>query len=1056
MAGRRRSSGEDRRPAVEAEETATAPPELGGGGAPVGGGGGGGVWSELVSVGRRRRAAAAAGADREAEAAGESGTAQDRESRAGGGRRGGERGKIDRWGSESELLDLDPMVQPPPNVTGVLHIGHAITAAIEDALIRWRRMSGYNALWVPGMDHAGIATQVVVEKKLMREKNLSRHDVGCEKFLCEVLKWKDQHGGVILKQLRMLGASLDWSRECFTMDEQRSKAVTEAFVRMYKDGLIYRAHRLVNWDCTLRTAISDIEVDHMDLTGVTPIDVPGYRSPVQFGVLISFAYPLEEGLDEIIVATTRIETMLGDTAIAVHPQDGRYKHLHGKYAVHPFNGRKLKIICDAELVDPSFGTGAVKITPAHDPNDFKVGERHNLEFINIFTDDGKINEMGGPQFEGMPRFAARTAVIDALKNKGLYRDTKNNVMSLSLCSRSKEIVEPMMKPQWYVSCNSMAKGALDAVKSKKIEIIPSQYEQDWYRWLENIRDWCVSRQLWWGHRIPAWYVTFEDDKEKDMGSYNDHWIIARDENDAILEAKQRYPGKKYRLDQDPDVLDTWFSSGLFPLSVLGWPDDKPDLSTFYPSSVLETGSDILFFWVAKMVMMGMQLGGDVPFQKVYLHPIIRDAHGRKMAKSLGNVIDPIDVINGISLENLQKKLEDGNLDPKEVKKAKEGQRKDFPNGIPECGTDALRFALISYTSQVANTDFFPSFCCPCQPPVVKYLVLQSDKINLDIKRVHGYRQWCNKLWNAIRFAMNKLGDQYVPPATIAMCSLPPVCKWILSVLNKAVGKTESSLEAYKFSEATSSIYSWWQYQLCDVYIEAIKPYFNESQEFDSARGAFRDTLWVCLDTGLRLLHPFMPYITEELWQRLPQPKEACTKDSIMISEYPAVVQEWTNDQIENEMETVLDTVNKLRSLRPSADTYERRPAFVLCRGLETAATIRSYQSYITTLASVSSLQILTEDDPTPLDCATHIVNKDLSVYLQLRGALDTKAEREKLRRKREEILRQHDALSQKMNASGYREKAPQSKQDEDTRKLSALLGELEIVDGAESKLDANN
>ncbi|KAF8672482.1 hypothetical protein HU200_049696 [Digitaria exilis] len=908
------------------------------------------------------------------------------------------------WWESSRYFEADAasskppfvIVQPPPNVTGVLHIGHAITAAIEDALIRWRRMSGYNALWVPGMDHAGIATQVVVEKKLMREKNLSRHDVGREKFLCEVLKWKDQHGGVILKQLRMLGASLDWSRECFTMDEQRSKAVTEAFVRMYKDGLIYRAHRLVNWDCTLRTAISDIEVDHMDLTGVTPIDVPGYRSPVQFGVLISFAYPLEEGLDEIIVATTRIETMLGDTAIAVHPQDGRYKHLHGKYAVHPFNGRKLKIICDSELVDPSFGTGAVKITPAHDPNDFKVGERHNLEFINIFTDDGKINEMGGPQFEGMP-----------------------------------QIVEPMMKPQWYVSCNSMAKGALDAVKSKKIEIIPSQYEQDWYRWLENIRDWCVSRQLWWGHRIPAWYVTFEDDKEKDMGSYNDHWIIARDENDAILEAKQRYPGKKYRLDQDPDVLDTWFSSGLFPLSVLGWPDDKPDLSTFYPSSVLETGSDILFFWVAKMVMMGMQLGGDVPFQKVYLHPIIRDAHGRKMAKSLGNVIDPIDVINGISLENLQKKLEDGNLDPKEVKKAKEGQRKDFPNGIPECGTDALRFALISYTSQ-------------------------SDKINLDIKRVHGYRQWCNKLWNAIRFAMNKLGDQYVPPATIAMCSLPPVCKWILSVLNKAVGKTESSLEAYKFSEATSSIYSWWQYQLCDVYIEAIKPYFNESQEFDSARGAFRDTLWVCLDTGLRLLHPFMPYITEELWQRLPQPKEACTKDSIMISEYPAVVQEWTNDQIENETETVLDTVNKLRSLRPSADTYERRPAFVLCQGLETAATIRSYQSYITTLASVSSLQILTEDDPTPLDCATHIVSKDLSVYLQLRGALDTKAEREKLRRKREEILRQHDALSQKMNASGYREKAPQSKQDEDTRKLSALLGELEIVDGAESKLDANN
>ncbi|KAJ1294912.1 hypothetical protein BS78_01G182600 [Paspalum vaginatum] len=939
------------------------------------------------------------------------------------------------WWESSRYFEADAasskppfvIVQPPSNVTGVLHIGHAITAAIEDAIIRWRRMSGYNASWVPGMDHAGIATQVVVEKRLMRERNLSRHDLGRENFLSEVLKWKDHHGGAILKQLRMLGASLDWSRECFTMDEPRSKArlllgfLTSCSIYLFDGLLSCRAYRLVNWDCTLRTAISDIEVDHEDLTGKTLLEVPGYRSPVQFGILISFAYPLEESLGEIIVATTRIETMLGDTAIAVHPQDETYKHLHGKYALHPFNGRKLKIICDAELVDPGFGTGAVKITPAHDPNDFKVGERHNLEFINIFTDDGNINEMGGPQFEGMPRFAARCAVIDALKQKGLYRDAKNNVMSLSICSRSKDVMEPMMKPQWFVSCNSMAKDALDAVKSKKIVIIPSQYEQDWYRWLENIRDWCISRQLWWGHRIPAWYVTLEDDEEKDMGSYSDQWIIARNENDAIMEAKQRYPGKKYQLDQDPDVLDTWFSSGLFPLSVLGWPDDKPDLSTFYPSSVLETGSDILFFWVARMVMMGMQLGGDVPFQKVYLHPI-----------ALGNVIDPIDVINGISLENLQKKLEYGNLDPKEIEKAKEGQKKDFPNGIPECGTDALRFALISYTSQ-------------------------SDKINLDIKRVHGYRLWCNKLWNAIRFAMNMLGDHYMPPATVAICSLPPFCKWILSVLNKAIGKTESSLEAYKFSEATSCIHSWWQYQLCDVYIEVIKPYFNESQEFESARGASRDTLWVCLDTGLRLLHPFMPYITEELRQRLPQPKEeVCTKDSIMISAYPSVVQEWTNEQVENEMMIVLDTVNKLRSLRPSTDTHERRPAFVLCRGLEIATTIQRYQSQITTLASVSTLKILTADDPTPPDCATLIVNMDLSVYLQLRGALNTEAEREKLRRKKEEIGRQHDTLRQKMNASGYREKAPQRKQDEDTRKLAVLLEELGIVDEAEGMLDANN
>ncbi|XP_052146123.1 valine--tRNA ligase, mitochondrial 1-like [Oryza glaberrima] len=922
------------------------------------------------------------------------------------------------------------IVLPPPNVTGALHIGHALTVAIEDSMIRWRRMSGYNALWVPGVDHAGIATQVVVEKKLMRERNLTRHDIGREEFVSEVLKWKDEYGGTILNQLRRLGASLDWSRECFTMDKPRSKAVTEAFVRLYKQGLIYRDYRLVNWDCTLRTAISDVEVDYLEIKEETMLKVPGYNTTVQFGVLISFAYPLEEGLGEIIVATTRIETMLGDTAIAVHPEDGRYKHLHGRYAIHPFNGRKLKIICDAELVDPTFGTGAVKITPAHDPNDFEVGKRHNLEFINIFTDDGKINNNGGAQFVGMPRFTARVAVIEALKAKGLYKETKKNEMSLGVCSRTNDVVEPMIKPQWFVNCNTMAQAGIDAVRSKRIEIIPQQYEQDWYRWLANIRDWCISRQLWWGHRVPAWYVILEDDQEKILGSDNGRWIVARNESEANLEAQQKYPGKKFELHQDPDVLDTWFSSGLFPLTVLGWPDDTADLKAFYPGSVLETGHDIIFFWVARMVMMGMQLGGDVPFEKVYLHPMIRDAHGRKMSKSLGNVIDPVDVINGISLDGLLKRLKEGNLDPNELNIATEGKKKDFPDGIAECGTDALRFALVSYTSQ-------------------------SDKINLDIKRVVGYRQWCNKLWNAIRFAMGKLGNHYTPPATISVTTMPPICKWILSVLNKAIGKTVTSLEAYKFSDATSAIYSWWQYQLCDVFIEAIKPYFfNDSQEFESARAASRDALWVCLDTGLRLLHPFMPYVTEELWQRLPQPKDSCRKDSIMVSEYPSVVKEWTDDKLENEIDIALDTVNKLRSLKPPSDTNERRPAFALCRGQEITATIQCYQSLVVSLSSTSSLKILTENDETPPDCATAVVNKDLSVYLQLQGALNAEVELEKLRKKREEIQKLQHALSQKMEASGYKEKAPQNVQEEDMRKLTSFFEQLEIISEAEKKLDA--
>uniref|UniRef100_A0A7N2N037 valine--tRNA ligase n=1 Tax=Quercus lobata TaxID=97700 RepID=A0A7N2N037_QUELO len=450
-------------------------------------------------------------------------------------------------------------ILPPPNVTGALHIGHALTAAVEDTIICWRRMSGYNTLWVPGMDHAGIATQVVVEKKIIRERKLTRHDIGREKFISEVWDWKNKYGGTILQQLRCLGASLDWSCECFTMDEKRSRAVTEAFVRLYKEELVYRGEHLVNWDCVLRTAISDIEVEHIEIKERTLLNVPGYEKPVEFGVLTSFAYPLEGELGEIVVATTRVETMLGDTAIAIHPDDPRYNHLHGKFAIHPSNGRKLPIVCDATLVDPKFGTGAVKVTPAHDLNDFEFKECHNCESINIFTDDGKINSSGGSEFAGMPRFKAREAVIESLQKKGLYRGAKGNDMRLGICSRTNDVVEPLSKPQWYVKCNSMerqaltndvveplskpqgcvkcdsmARQALNAVEDKKIEIIPKQYAADWKRWLENIRDWCVSRQLWWGHRVLAWYVTLEDDELKELGAYNDrdHWVVARNEDEA--------------------------------------------------------------------------------------------------------------------------------------------------------------------------------------------------------------------------------------------------------------------------------------------------------------------------------------------------------------------------------------------------------------------------------------------------------------------------------------------------------------------------------------------
>ncbi|MCL7046507.1 hypothetical protein MKW94_009913 [Papaver nudicaule] len=927
------------------------------------------------------------------------------------------------------------IVLPPPNVTGALHIGHALTAAIQDTIVRWRRMSGYNVLWVPGMDHAGIATQVVVEKKIMRDSKRTRHDIGRENFVKEVWKWKNDHGSTILNQERRLGVSLDWSRECFTMDEQRSKAVTEAFVRLYEDRLIYRDHRLVNWDCVLRTAISDIEVDHKDIKERTLLKVPGYDTPVEFGVLTSFAYPLEGDLGEIVVATTRVETMLGDTGIAVHPEDKRYTHLHGKYAIHPFNGRRLPIVCDGILVDPKFGTGAVKITPAHDPNDFDVGKRHNLEFINILTNEGLINSNGGSTFEGMPRFKARVAVVEALQQKGLYRGAQNNEMRLGVCSRTNDVVEPMIKPQWYVNCNDMAKQALDVVvdeSCKKIEIIPKQYTAEWRRWLENIRDWCISRQLWWGHRVPAWYVTLEDDQLKEFGVYADHWVVARNEEEAQSEANRIFGGKKFQMTQDPDVLDTWFSSGLFPLSVLGWPDNTADFRTFYPTSVLETGHDILFFWVARMVMLGMQLGGDVPFRKVYLHPMIRDAHGRKMSKSLGNVIDPLEVINGVTLENLHKRLEEGNLDPNELVVAREGQVKDFPNGIAECGADALRFALVSYTAQ-------------------------SDKINLDIQRVVGYRQWCNKLWNAIRFAMTKLGDNYVPPTNLNLDSLPFSCKWILSVLNKAICKTDTALESYEFSDACTAVYSWWQFQLCDVFIEAIKPYFMGDDKFSEERSAARDTLWICLDNGLRLLHPFMPYVTEELWQRLPQVAgNLAKKDSIMISEYPSAVKEWTNEEIENEMDLVETLVKSIRSIRadlPANERLGRKPAFAVCRTDAVGDVIRSHELEISTLASLSSFEVLAENDARLATCLVNVANEHFSTYLQqAQGSLNAEAEREKLIKRKDEIEKQRDTLQKKMNASSY-QKVPKPIQDEDVKKLDKLLQELSIVEQAYENLE---
>ena len=610
----------------------------------------------------------------------------------------------DSWWEKSGFYTCDPaaaaavgpadrfvMVIPPPTVTGSLHLGHALTAAVEDSLTRWHRMCGRPTMWLPGTDHAGIATQAVVEKRLAKERGLTRHDLGRTAFMDEVWKWKEASGNRITTQHRSLGVSVDWSREAFTMDPKLSVAVVEAFVRLSEQGLVYRDTKLVNWCCRLRTAISDIEVEYIDIEKRMRMAVPGHdpSKTYEFGLLTSFAYKVAGSVtgEEVVVATTRPETMLGDVAVAVHPDDARYKHLHGALLVHPFfPDRKLPVITDGELVDPTFGTGAVKITPAHDPNDYKCGKAHGLPFITVIAEDGSMAPGAGAPFAGMMRFDARTAVLRALDERGLLRGKVDNKMRLGICSRSGDIIEPLIKPQWYVKCSGMAEAAVDAVRSGGLTLLPpGLHDATWFSWLENIQDWCVSRQLWWGHRIPAYFVEVEGVPLRDR-SDPAAWIVARSEAAARTAAAAAHgvPESAVKLSQDEDVLDTWFSSGLFPFATFGWPDaSNPDLAGFYPNSLLETGHDILFFWVARMVMLGITLTGKLPFTTVLLHAMVRDKYGRKMSKSLGNVIDPMEVISGCSLEVLAARVRDGNLPPKEIELAIKAQAADFPDGIPE-------------------------------------------------------------------------------------------------------------------------------------------------------------------------------------------------------------------------------------------------------------------------------------------------------------------------------------------------------------------------------------
>lgn len=908
------------------------------------------------------------------------------------------------------------IIIPPPNVTGSLHLGHALTNAIQDALVRWHRMKGKTTLWVPGCDHAGIATQVVVEKKLWREEKLTRHDVGREKFVDKVWKWKNEKGDRIYHQLRKVGASYDWSRVRFTMDPDLCRSVTEAFVLLHEQGLIYRSSRLVNWSCTLKSAISDIEVDKVEIPGRTYLSIPGYNDKVEFGVLVSFAYKVEGTDDEIIVATTRVETMLGDTAVAVHPNDDRYKHLHGKFVTHPFCDRKIPIVFD-DFVDTSFGTGAVKITPAHDPNDYEVGKRHNLPFITIFSDDGYIVGDYG-EFTGMKRFDARRVVLGKLKELGLYKETTNNPMVVPICNRSKDVVEPLIKPQWYVKCAGMAQAAVDAVNNGELKLIPESHNKTWFHWMEGIRDWCISRQLWWGHRIPAYKVTFPAGTPDDYKN-EELWVVGRDEKEALDKAVKQtgLKAEQLKLIQDEDVLDTWFSSGLFPFSVFGWPNQTEDLQLFYPTSLLETGHDIIFFWVARMVFFGQALLGKLPFKEVFLHPMVRDAHGRKMSKSLGNVIDPMDVITGISLEGLHEQLYDSNLDPKEIDKAKAGQRQDFPNGIPECGTDAMRFALCAYLTQ-------------------------SRDINLDILRVQGYRFFCNKLWNATKFALLYLeGDEKYDVHTQLTGAESNIEQWILSRLAAAVEAANKGFENYEFSTITNSIYHFWLYDLCDVYLECLKPVFYSGT--DQEKASARRTLYTCLDFGLRLLSPFMPFITEELFQRLPRANTAL--ESICIAPYPEQdTAAWRSETIEKEVEFLQKTVKIIRSARSDYNlpNKTKTEAYIVATDDFSKNVLQKFTSDLATLSYCSKIDA---DTAPPAGCAILTVTGTCEVHLLLKGLIDPEREVAKLQKKKDTLEQSVTNLNKLINSADYATKVPGEVQVANKEKIEQSEREIQRI-----------
>ncbi|EKN3871838.1 TPA: valine--tRNA ligase [Yersinia enterocolitica] len=894
---------------------------------------------------------------------------------------------------------------PPPNVTGSLHMGHAFQQTIMDTLIRYQRMQGKNTLWQAGTDHAGIATQMVVERKIAAEEGKTRHDYGRDAFIDKIWQWKGESGGTITRQMRRLGNSVDWERERFTMDDGLSNAVKEVFVRLHKEDLIYRGKRLVNWDPKLRTAISDLEVENRESKG----SMWHLRYPLADGAKTA------DGKDYLVVATTRPETVLGDTGVAVNPEDPRYKDLIGKEVILPLVGRRIPILGD-EHADMEKGTGCVKITPAHDFNDYEVGKRHALPMINILTFDGDIRteaevfDTNGEatdacsgaipeQFQGLERFAARKAVVAEFDKLGLLEEVKAHDLTVPYGDRGGVVIEPMLTDQWYVRTAPLAKVAIEAVENGEIQFVPKQYENMYYSWMRDIQDWCISRQLWWGHRIPAWY----DEQGK--------VYVGRDEAEV---RRENNLGADVALRQDEDVLDTWFSSGLWTFSTLGWPEQTEALKTFHPTSVVVSGFDIIFFWIARMIMLTMHFMKDengkpqVPFKTVYMTGLIRDDEGQKMSKSKGNVIDPLDMVDGISLEELLEKRTGNMMQPQLAEKIRKRTEKQFPNGIEPHGTDALRFTLAALAST-------------------------GRDINWDMKRLEGYRNFCNKLWNASRFVlMNTEGQDCGQNGGEMVLSLAD--RWILAEFNQTIKAYREAMDTYRFDLAANILYEFTWNQFCDWYLELAKPVMNSGSEAE-LRGT-RHTLIEVLEALLRLAHPIIPYITETIWQRVKTLK-GITADTIMLQPFPEYDASQVDEKTLSDLEWIKQTIIAVRNIRAEMNIAPGKPLEVMLRGANAEAQRRvlENQSFIQSLARLSSLTLLPEGDKGPVS-VTKLV-EGAEVLIPMAGLIDKATELERLAKEVAKLEAEIERIEGKLSNEGFVARAPEAVVAKERERMAA-------------------